>query len=661
MIAELGHYSLILALVLALVQSVVPVVGARRGDPTLMETAAPLALMQFLLVAAAFAILVHGYIVSDFSIRNVYENSHTAKPMIYKISGTWGNHEGSLLLWVLILTLFGAMVGVFGRYLPIRLKANVLGAQAWIAVAFLLFLLITSNPFWRLDPVPLEGQDLNPLLQDIGLAIHPPLLYVGYVGFSITFAFAVAALIEGRIDSAWARWVRPWALLAWMFLTIGIAMGSYWAYYELGWGGWWFWDPVENASFMPWLAGTALLHSAIVVEKRNGLRVWTVLLAILTFSLSLLGTFLVRSGVLTSVHSFATDPTRGIVILFILMIFIGGSLALFAWRSSSLTEGGLFAPVSREGALVLNNLFLSAATATVFIGTLYPLAYEAVTGEKISVGPPFFNLTMVPLTIPLLLAMPFGPFLAWKRGDIVGVMQRLLTALGLAIAAILIVFIVTGNGPVLAPLGIGLGIWLIAGAISELLWRAKAFQSTLKETLRRLWHLPRASFGAALGHAGMGMTVLGAVCVTAYGTESIHEMKRGDTIETAGFTLQFKEIRPEQSANYVQDIAVFEIRRGGVVVDQMKPAKRLYPARQFPTTEAAISTYGFSQLYLSLGDVRADGTAVVRAYWKPYVTLIWYGSLVMFAGGALSMADRRLRIGVPRKGRRPAASLQPAE
>ncbi|MEP6288261.1 MAG: heme lyase CcmF/NrfE family subunit, partial [Marinomonas sp.] len=343
---------------------------------------------------------------------------------------------------------FGALVAAFGRYLPLKLKANVLGVQGWIGVAFLMFLIFTSNPFERLSPAPAEGQDLNPLLQDIGLAIHPPLLYLGYVGFSITFSFAIAALLEGKLDSAWARWVRPWALLAWMFLTIGISMGSYWAYYELGWGGWWFWDPVENASFMPWLAGTALLHSAIVVEKRNALRVWTVLLAILTFSLSLLGTFLVRSGVLTSVHSFATDPTRGIVILGILIIFIGGSLALFAWRSSSLTQGGLFAPVSREGALVLNNLFLSAATATVLIGTLYPLAYEAVTGAKISVGPPFFNLTMVPLTIPLLLAMPFGPFMTWKRGDLLGVMQRLLTALGLAIAAAFTVYVMTNDGPV---------------------------------------------------------------------------------------------------------------------------------------------------------------------------------------------------------------------
>lgn len=661
MISEIGHYALILALVLAAVQSVVPFWGARKGDVALMQTASPLSLMQFLLVAISFGILVHAYMVSDFSIRNVYENSHTDKPLIYKISGTWGNHEGSMLLWILILVLFGAMVAAFGKNLPMRLKANVLAVQAWISFAFLWFILQTSNPFWRLDPAPLQGQDLNPLLQDIGLAIHPPLLYLGYVGFSITFSFAVAALIEGRLDSAWARWVRPWALLAWMFLTIGISMGSYWAYYELGWGGWWFWDPVENASFMPWLAGTALLHSAIVVEKRNALRVWTVLLAILTFSLSLLGTFIVRSGLLTSVHSFAVDPERGVFILAILAVFIVGSLTLFVLRASSLTEGGVFAPVSREGALILNNLFLSAATATVFIGTLYPMFYEAISGEKISVGPPFFNLTFVPLVIPLLFAIPYGPFLAWKRGDLIAVTQRLMAAYGVALAAIFIVYIFVADGPVLAPLGIGLGVWLVAGAFSELLWRAKAFQSSFQETWRRLSNLPRASYGAALGHAGMGLTVLGAVAVTAYGTEVLKDMKTGDTIETGGYVMTFKEIRPERANNYVQDIAVFDVTKEGRFITELAPAKRVYVARQFPTTEAAIHTNWFSQLFLSLGDVKADGTAVVRAYYKPWVTLIWIGTIVMFVGGCLSLADRRLRIGVPQKKRAVPALPEAAE
>ncbi|MEM8836992.1 MAG: heme lyase CcmF/NrfE family subunit [Pseudomonadota bacterium] len=649
MTAELGHFALILALVLALVQSVVPIVGARRGDAMLMATASPLSLAQFLLVTFSFACLVNAYVVSDFSVRNVYENSHTLKPMIYKITGTWGNHEGSLLLWVLILTLFSALVAAFGRNLPLTLKANVLGVQAWISVAFLLFMLKTSNPFWRLDPAPLEGNDLNPLLQDIGLAIHPPLLYIGYVGFSITFSFAVAALIEGRLDSAWARWVRPWALLAWMFLTIGISMGSYWAYYELGWGGWWFWDPVENASFMPWLAGTALLHSAIVVEKRNALRVWTVLLAILTFSLSLLGTFIVRSGLLTSVHSFATDPERGLFILLILVVFIGGSLSLFALRARELSEGGVFQPISREGALVFNNLILSACTATVLIGTLYPLFYEWITDQKISVGPPFFNLTMVPIAIPLLFAIPYGPFLAWKRGDLFAVSQRLMVVFACAIAATLFMYWVQFGGPVLAPLGIGLGVWIVLGALAELLYRSKAFEAAPSEAWRRFKNLPRATFGAALGHAGMGITVLGAVSVTAYGTEVLQEMRPGDTIETAGYVMTFDDVRSAERFNFREDVGFFTVRYGDNVLGEMKPSKRVYPARNFPTTESAIRTVGFSQVYISLGDVKADKTAVVRAYYKPYVTLIWIGTIFMFIGGMVSLADRRLRIGVPEK------------
>ena len=393
MIPELGHYALVLALGLGLIQAIVPVIGARTRDPALMRLATSTALAQFLFVALSFAALVGCYVTSDFSVATVYENSHSMMPLIYKITSVWGNHEGSMLLWVLILSLFGALVAAFGTNLPASLKALALAVQSWIAVAFYLFILLTSNPFLRLAQAPFEGRDLNPILQDLGLAIHPPLLYLGYVGFSISFSFAMAALIEGRIDAAWARWVRPWTLAAWMFLTAGIAMGSYWAYYTLGWGGFWFWDPVENASLMPWLAGTALLHSALVMEKRNALKVWTILLAILTFSLSLIGTFLVRSGVLTSVHAFANDPRRGIFILAILVLFIGGGLSLFAWRASMLKQGGLFAPISREGALVLNNLFLTTACLTVLVGTLYPLALEALTGTKISVGAPFFNLT----------------------------------------------------------------------------------------------------------------------------------------------------------------------------------------------------------------------------------------------------------------------------
>ncbi len=476
MLAELGHYALVLALALALIQSVAPVVGARKGDAALMALGNSTALMQFVFVALSFGALTACYLTSDFSVANVFENSHSQMPVLYKFTSTWGNHEGSMLLWVLILALFGAMVAGFGSNLPATLKANVLAVQSWIAALFYLFILFTSNPFLRLPQAPFEGRDLNPVLQDIGLAVHPPLLYLGYVGFSIAFSFAVAALIEGRIDAAWARFVRPWTLAAWMALTVGVAMGSYWAYYELGWGGWWFWDPVENASLMPWLAGTALLHSAVVMEKRDALKIWTILLAILTFSLSLIGTFLVRSGVLTSVHAFATDPTRGVFILAILILFIGGSLALFAWRAPSLKQGGLFAPVSREGALVLNNLFLTTACATVFVGTLYPLALEAVTGEKISVGAPFFNLTFGPLFVPLLLAMPFGPLLAWKRGDLPGAAQRLLAAGGLGMLGLAAVYAAEEGHFSLAPFGIGLALFVMAGAATDLAERIGVFR-----------------------------------------------------------------------------------------------------------------------------------------------------------------------------------------
>src|SRR5438128_693522 len=471
MIAESGHYGLVLAFALALVQASVPMVGARKNDPVLMAVAGPTAIAQFCFIAIAFAALTMCYVRSDFSVVNVFENSHSAKPLVYKLSGVWGNHEGSMLLWVLILSVFGALVALFGGNLPARLRANVLAVQSSIAVAFVLFILVTSNPFLRIPEPPLEGRDLNPILQDPGLAIHPPLLYLGYVGLSISFSFAIAALIDGRIDAAWARWVRPWTLLAWMFLTLGIAMGSYWAYYTLGWGGWWFWDPVENASLMPWLAGTALLHSAVVMEKRNALKVWTILLSILTFSLSLLGTFLVRSGVLTSVHAFATDPTRGVFILLILVLFIGGSLALFALRAPLLKQGGLFSPISREGALVLNNLFLVSACATVFIGTLYPLALEAVTGGKISVGAPFFNGTFGPLFVAVLVAVPFGPLLAWKRGDLAGVAQRLAGAAAIAAIAAAVVFAMEGGGPILMPFAIGLALFVMTGALTEIVER----------------------------------------------------------------------------------------------------------------------------------------------------------------------------------------------
>jgi cytochrome c-type biogenesis protein CcmF len=532
-IAEAGHYALVLALALALIQSTLPILGAHLRDPALMNVARSTALAQLLFVALSFAALVSLHVTSDFSVVNVFENSHSLKPLIYKITGVWGNHEGSMLLWVSILALFGGLVAAFGNNLPLSLRAHVLAVQAWIASAFYLFILITSNPFLRIANPPIEGRDLNPVLQDIGLAVHPPMLYLGYVGFSISFSFAVAALIEGRIDAAWARWVRPWTLVAWIFLTLGIAMGSYWAYYELGWGGWWFWDPVENASLMPWLAGTALLHSLVVMEKRNALKVWTILLSILAFSLSLLGTFLVRSGVLTSVHAFANDPTRGVFILLILCIFIGGSLSLYVWRASALKQGGLFAPISREGALVLNNLFLTTACATVFVGTLYPLALEVLTGDKISVGAPFFDLTFGPLFVPLLIAVPFGPLLAWKRGDLLGAAQRLLAAAFIAAVVVAATFALQHGGPILAPFGVGLALFVMAGAVIDLAERTMILRIPIGSALRRAVGLPRSAWGTAVAHFGIGVTLLGIVVVTAWGAERIAALRPGETVDIA--------------------------------------------------------------------------------------------------------------------------------
>ncbi|TKT81477.1 heme lyase CcmF/NrfE family subunit [Aquamicrobium sp. LC103] len=645
---ELGHFALVLAFALALVQSTVPLIGARSGNQRMMAVAGPVTIAGFVLTAFAFAVLTVSYIQSDFSVVNVWENSHSLKPMIYKVTGTWGNHEGSMLLWVLILAAFGALVTVFSGNLPATLRANVLAVQGMIGAAFFLFILATSNPFARLDPAPFEGRDLNPLLQDIGLAIHPPLLYLGYVGFSISFSFAVAALIDGKIDAAWARWVRPWTLAAWVFLTGGIAMGSYWAYYELGWGGFWFWDPVENASFLPWLSGTALLHSAIVMEKRSALKIWTLLLAILTFSLSLLGTFLVRSGVLTSVHAFATDPTRGVFILAILMVFIGGSLALFAIRAHLLTAGGLFQPISREGALVLNNLFLTTATATVLIGTLYPLLVEAVTGDKISVGPPFFNMTFGPLVVPLLAVVPFGPLLAWKRGDIAAVSQRLFFAFGIALLATLGAFVFIDRVSVFAALGIGLSVWLVAGAFTDLALKAGFGKVSPSVALSRLFGLPRSVFGTALAHAGLGLTTLGIVSVVTLETEKFTSMKPGETVQVADYTIRFDGISPFQGPNYTEDRGHFTfLNSAGRELGELFSSKRLYPARQMPTTEAGIRTRGLSQLYISLGDPTVDGGIVVRIWWKPLVLLIWLGGVLMMIGGTVSLLDRRLRIGAP--------------
>jgi cytochrome c-type biogenesis protein CcmF len=573
----------------------------------------------------------------------------------------WGNHEGSMLLWVSILALFGGMVAIFGNNLPISLRAHALAVQAWIASAFYLFILMTSNPFLRIANPPIEGQDLNPVLQDIGLAVHPPMLYLGYVGFSISFSFAIAALIEGRIDAAWARWVRPWTLVAWIFLTLGIAMGSYWAYYELGWGGWWFWDPVENASLMPWLAGTALLHSLVVMEKRNALKVWTILLSILAFSLSLLGTFLVRSGVLTSVHAFANDPRRGVFILLILCIFIGGSLTLYAFRASSLKQGGLFAPISREGALVLNNLLLTTACATVFVGTLYPLALEVMTGEKISVGAPFFNLTFGPLFVPLLVAVPFGPLLAWKRGDLLGAAQRLIAAGIAALFAVAVVWAWTAGGSTFAPLAIGLALFVILGAMIDTAERIGLFRLPLGLALRRARGLPRSAWGTMFAHAGVGIALIGIVCETSWNSENIRTMRPGDVTNIAGYGLKLENLTPHQGSNYREMAANFSVLVDGRVIATMSPSKRNFTTRSgASTTEAALLSRGASQLYISLGDIAPDGSIAVRIYHKPLVLLIWFGPVLMAFGGILSLSDRRLRVGAP-KPAKSVRGLQAAE
>lgn len=644
MIVELGHFALALALGVALFQGLVPLWGAVKGDALLTRLAPRAALAQFALLAMAFGALAYAYLNSDFSVANVFENSHSLKPFVYKWSGIWSNHEGSMLLWVLILALFGAALALFSRRLPADMLAATLGVQALVASAFIGFLLFTSNPFARLMNAPLEGRGMNPVLQDPGLAIHPPLLYLGYVGFSIVFSFAAAALILGRIDAAFARMVRPWTLAAWVALTLGIAMGSYWAYYELGWGGYWFWDPVENASLMPWLTGTALLHSAIVMEKREALKTWTILLAVLTFSLSLLGTFLVRSGVLTSVHAFAVDPERGLFILGILIAFIGGSFALFAARARLMEGGGLFAPISREGALVFNNLFLSVASLAVFVGTLYPLLLEALTGAKISVGAPFFNLTAVPLMLPIFLLIPIGQKLAWKRGNFLGATQRLLVALLIGLAFAAFTAFVRHGAPVLALAAFALGAWLIAGSIDELVERA--FRSGAGQVFSRLRGIPASVYAMVLAHVGVGIMVLG-IAATALETEKVVAMRPGETLALGDYTLQLRGFANENGPNYTAAVARFTLSDSTGVLAELSPGKRVFVGRQMPTSEVARYRYGLSEIYLAIGESSEDGRVDLRAYDKPLVLLIWLGPLLMSIGGMVSLLDRRMRVGAP--------------
>ena len=652
MIVELGHFALVLALLVGVVQATVPLVGAARGHAAWMALARPAAVAQLLLVALAFAALVHAYVTSDFSVLNVVQNSHTDKPLIYKVAGVWGNHEGSLLLWVLILALFGSAVAVFGTNLPPSLRARVLSVQSMIAVGFYLFMLLTSNPFERMLPPALNGRDLNPLLQDLGLAIHPPMLYLGYVGFSMAFSFAIAALIEGRVDPAWARWVRPWTLAAWCFLTGGITLGSWWAYYELGWGGWWFWDPVENASFMPWLAGTALLHSATVVEKRDTLKGWTIFLAIVTFSLSLLGTFLVRSGVLTSVHAFATDPYRGMFILALLVIVTGGSLALFAWRGPALQSTGLFQPISREGALLFNNLVMGTAAAAVLLGTLYPLILDALGGGKVSVGPPFFNAVFIPLMVPMIAAMAVGPLLTWKRADLRPALARLRVAFAGAVLALVVTWIAVDGRPVIGLVGMGLAAWLLLGTLVELGERMRLFRVPFRNSLRRLASTPRATWGMTLAHAGLAVAIAGMTGAGSWKVESIQSMAPGESVDVAGYRFTFHGARRVPGPNYTAMRGTFTVTRGDEEVVTLRPERRIYDVQGQDTTEAAIHPTFFGDLYAVIGEADGtDGGFVTRIYFNPLVAWMWAGAMIMVLGGAISISDRRYRIGVPTRRR----------
>ncbi|WP_093033306.1 heme lyase CcmF/NrfE family subunit [Ruegeria marina] len=639
MVTELGHFALILAFMVAIVQMVVPMVGAQKRWTSWMAVAEPAAGIQFLLTAFAFAALVWAFVTSDFSLRLVTLNSHSAKPMLYKISGTWGNHEGSMLLWVLIVTLFGAMAAWFGGGLPPALKARVLAVQSAIAVAFFAFILFTSNPFLRLAVPPFDGQDLNPLLQDPGLAFHPPFLYLGYVGLSMAFSFAVAALIEGRVDAAWGRWVRPWTLAAWIFLTIGIALGSWWAYYELGWGGFWFWDPVENASFMPWLLAAALLHSAIVVEKREALKSWTILLAILAFGFSLIGTFIVRSGLLTSVHAFANDPERGVFILIILGVFTGGALTLFAARAQEMEAKGVFSVVSRESALVLNNILLAVGCFVVFFGTLWPIMAEMFFDRKLSVGAPFFNAAFTPFMVALGLALPLGAILPWKRGRLGRAVYALRYAFFLALALAILVWALQSGRSAMGPVGLFLGAWITFGAIVDL-WSRTGRAGNFGRILR----LPRADWGKAVAHTGLGVTMFAIAGLMAWEVEDIRVARLGEPFEVGGFTLTLEKVERVQGPNYFSTMGSVILEKGDRQVAVLNPEKREYPVSRMPTTEAAIDYRFLRDVYVVIGDRQDDGGWTVRTYIKPFANWIWAGSLLMALGGLLSLSDRRFRV-----------------
>jgi cytochrome c-type biogenesis protein CcmF len=652
MIVELGHFALILALIVALVQSTLPLWGAQVNDHRLMALAGPAALIQLGLVAASFAVLTWAFVASDFSLAVVVSNSHTEKPLLYKISGVWGNHEGSLLLWVLILAVYGAAVALFGGNLPVRLRARVLAVQGMVGVAFLLFMLLTSNPFWRLELPPLDGQDLNPLLQDPGLAFHPPFLYLGYVGLSMAYSFAVAALIEGKVDAAWGRWVRPWTLVSWVFLTIGIGLGSWWAYYELGWGGFWFWDPVENASFMPWLLAIALLHSAIVVEKRESLKAWTILLAIMAFGFSLIGTFIVRSGVITSVHAFANDPDRGVFILMILGVFTGGALMLYAARAGAMEAKGVFSVVSRESALVANNIILAVSAFVVFIGTIWPLVAELLLGRTLSVGEPFFNAAFTPFVVALALILPPGAMLAWKRGSLGRSLKALVPALILSLALGALAFAMQTGRTALGPIGLALGAWVLFGALADL-W-ARTGREGLAARFARLGRLPRSDWGKAVAHGGLGVTIFAVSAMLAWKIEDIRVVQLGETFPLGAYEVRLDDVREVEGPNYLSTMGFLTVMRDGQEVVRLNPEKRIYPVAGMPTTEAAID-YGFLRdVYIVLGDRQQSGGWAVRSYIEPFANWLWAGCLLMAFGGLLSLTDRRYRVAAGAAKRVPA-------
>jgi cytochrome c-type biogenesis protein CcmF len=638
---ELGHFALWLATGLSLVLGIVPLVGAQRARPDWMALARPGALALFVLVALSFSSLTKAFVDNDFSVLYVAQHSNSALPLMYRISGVWGGHEGSLLLWVLMLAGWMAAVALFSKHLPLAVVARILSVMALVAVGFFLFTLITSNPFERLLPAAADGRDLNPLLQDPGMIIHPPMLYMGYVGFAVAFAFAVAALIGGNLDAQWARWTRPWTTVAWMFLTLGIAIGSWWAYYELGWGGWWFWDPVENASFMPWLVGTALIHSLAVTEKRGSFKNWTVLLAILAFSLSLLGTFLVRSGVLSSVHAFATDPARGLFVLGFLVVVVGASLALYAWRAPSVGLGARFALLSRETLLLSNNVLLLVAAAAVMLGTLYPLLLDALGLGKISVGPPYFDAVFVPLMAPVVFLMGVGPMARWKQAELPDLARRLRWAAGVAVVCAAISGWLAGRFSVLSALGLLLGWWVVASLATDLWERiAPRHGASLWQRARQL---PRAMVGMMLAHLGVAVFIFGVTMVNTHQIERDVKMKPGDHTEAAGHRFELKGLRELDGPNYRAVQGWIEVTRDGRKLADMYPEKRVYRVQTMPMTEAAIRSRLSGDLYVSLGEPVEGGAWIVRVYVKPFVNWIWGGCALMALGGALAATDRRYR------------------